>query len=32
MMLGIYSYLLYFQKAFHGWYIAKREESKTIMG
>ena len=28
--VGYLSYLLYFQKAFHGWYIAKRDESKKL--
>ena len=30
--VGYHSYLLYFQKAFHGWYIAKRDESKKLWG
>ena len=28
--IGYHSYLLYFQKAFHGWYLAKRKESKQL--
>jgi len=28
--VGYYSYLLYFQKAFNGWYLAKRDESKKL--
>ena len=28
--VGYHSYLLYFQKAFHGWYLAKRKESKLL--
>lgn len=28
--VGYHSYLLYFQKAFHGWHLAKRDESKKL--